>query len=130
MPNWIRIKLLVQPAKATVNDLRALASHLQTFNSMCPADDITRDFLNEVQPDVTENMVSALSKINKTQEQMNEMSKRFFEHQKERNQRQHPSGNFNENRNTSPKNQYSVDWRTTTAKFMEIPATGVFPNHW
>ena len=95
MPNWIRINFLEQPANASVNDLCTLANRLLTFNSMCPADDITRDGLNEVHPDVTENLVSALSKINRTQkqmqEQLNEMSKQFLDYQKGKDQTQHQS---------------------------------------
>ena len=45
MPNWIRIKFLEQPVKSTVNDLCTLANRLLFSNSMCPADDITRDGL-------------------------------------------------------------------------------------
>ena len=70
MPNWIRIKLLEQPADAPVRDLCDIASRLMVFNTMCPSDDVTRDSLNEVSPDITNNLVSALSKLSETKEQM------------------------------------------------------------
>ncbi|XP_063720277.1 epidermal retinol dehydrogenase 2-like [Symsagittifera roscoffensis] len=61
MPKWIRIKLLEQPANATLNDaLRISADHFLFFNNMRSADDITSDGLIEVQADVTEYLVSAL----------------------------------------------------------------------
>ena len=63
MPNWIRTKLLEQPADAPVRDLCDIAGRLMVFNTMCPSDDVTQDSLNEVSPDITNNLVSALSKL-------------------------------------------------------------------
>ena len=37
---------------------------------MCPSDDVTRDSLNQDSPDINTNLVSALSKLSETQEQM------------------------------------------------------------
>ena len=115
----------------------AICAHLQnsllTFNSMCPADDITRDGLNEVQLDVTENLVSALSKINRTQEQTNEISKRFLDHQKGNNQTQQQSGISYEKKNNPPRNQHNGGWRPRgprPQKFWGYPPQGFFPNPW
>ena len=108
MPKWIRIKLLEQPANATLNDaLRISADHFLFFNNMRSADDITSDGLIEVQADVTEYLVSALSEINRTQKQMqehmSEMTKGFFYQGKERDQKQQRSGSRNENQNFRPR---------------------------
>ena len=70
MPNWIRLKLVEQPATASIRDLCAIASKMTVFNQLCPTEDLSRDSLNAVTPDLTENLVNALSRLSSTQAQI------------------------------------------------------------
>ena len=67
-PSWLRAKLLEQPDNTAIEDLCLLARKQLTIHNLCKMDDYTDGAFNEVSSTITENLVSALSKITQTQE--------------------------------------------------------------
>ena len=86
MPNWIRAKIFDKPETMTIQELCTLARRCLVFNQLCPTDDWSRSTFNEVQPGITENLVSALTKMSQTQEnvenKVSEITKQFEEQRK------------------------------------------------
>ena len=78
MPNFIKRKLLDQNEAATVQDLCTVARRQMVFFELCPSDDWSRDAFNEVSSSLSENLLGALTKITKQQDelkqQQNELS--------------------------------------------------------
>ena len=82
MPGWLRAKLLKQPEKTAVEDLRIFARKT-TVNSyiLCKTDDSLMEVFGEMGPSVTSTLVTAPTKLTTSQESMdnrlNEMSKKL-----------------------------------------------------
>ena len=72
MPGWLRSKLLEQPPAATVQELCSLARKQMTIREMCRNEDHPEDGFNEISETVSQNLISALTKLSTTQEQMKE----------------------------------------------------------
>ena len=83
MPGWLRAKLLEQPETTPVEDLCTFARKQLTIHNLCKIDDSPMDAFNEIRPNVTDNLVTALTKLSTSQEalenRLSEMSKKFEE---------------------------------------------------
>ena len=83
MPGWLRAKLLEQPETTPVEDLCTFARKQLTIHNLCKIDDSPMDAFSEMRPSVTDNLVTALTKLSTSQEaldnRLNEISKKFEE---------------------------------------------------
>ena len=70
MPGWLRSKMMEQPPNTTVQELCTLARQQMTIRDLCRKDDYPEDGFNEISTTVSDNLISALSKLNATQEAM------------------------------------------------------------
>ena len=70
MPNWLRSKMMEQPAAATVQELCNLARKQMTIRDVCRNEDYPEDSFNEIGDTVSHNLISALSKLTTAQEQI------------------------------------------------------------
>ena len=70
MPGWLRAKLMEQPAGNTVQDLCMYARRQLVIRDMCRKEDYPEDGFNEISETVSDNLISALSKLTATQEAM------------------------------------------------------------
>ena len=83
MPGWLRAKLLEKPEITTVGDLCIFARKQLSILNLCKTYDSVMDAFSEMGPSVTDTLVTALTKLSRSQEAMdnrlNEMSKKFEE---------------------------------------------------
>ena len=113
MPNFIKRKLLDQNEAATVQDLCTVARRQMVFFELCPSDDWSRDAFNEVSTTLSENLVSALTKLTQQQDEIKqhqtEMSNRIntFSCQNIGNQNYNNDNNQNRNSNYRGNNRYN-----------------------
>ena len=70
MPGWLRSQLMEQPPAATVQELCSLARKQMTIREMCRNEHYPEDGFNEISETVSQNLISALTKLSTTQEQM------------------------------------------------------------
>ena len=112
MPGWLRAKLLEQPEKTTVKDLCIFGRKQLSIHNLCKTDDSVMDAFSEMEPSVTDTLVTALTKLSASQEardnRLIEMSKKFDERNTtltnrfndfQKNQTQKPQrGSFSQNR--------------------------------
>ncbi|XP_063727164.1 uncharacterized protein LOC134854735 [Symsagittifera roscoffensis] len=70
MPNWLRSKMMEQPAATTVQELCNLARKQMTIRDVCRNEDYPEDSFNEIGDTVSHNLISALSKLTTAQEQI------------------------------------------------------------
>ena len=70
MPNWLRSKMMEQPAATTVQELCNLARKQMTIRDVCRNEDYPEDSFNEIGETVSHNLISALSKLTTAQEQI------------------------------------------------------------
>ena len=64
MPNWLRPKMMEQPAATTVQELCNLARKQMTIRDVCRNEDYSEDSFDEIGETVSHNLISALSKLN------------------------------------------------------------------
>ena len=102
MPSWLRAKLLEQPETTTVEDLCLLARKQLTIHNLCKIDDYGEGVFSEMSSTISENLVTALSKLTQTQESMenkvNALTKQFEEQIQVREQQSSGSGSSYNNR--------------------------------
>ena len=83
MPEWLPAKLLEQPGKTAVEDLCVFAQKQPSIHNLCKTDVSVMDIFSEMGHSVTDTLVTALKKLSKSQEAMdnglNEMSKKLGE---------------------------------------------------
>ena len=83
MPGWLRSKLLEQPPATTVQELCNLTRKQIKICDFCRKDNYPENGFNEVNDKVSENLISALTKLSTNQEQMekqlNEMRSQITE---------------------------------------------------
>ena len=60
MPNWLRSKMMEQPAATTVQELCNLARKQMTIRDVCRNEDYPEDSFNEIGDTVSHNLISAL----------------------------------------------------------------------
>ena len=86
MPNWLRSKMMEQPAATTVQELCNLARKQMTIRDACRNEDYPEDSFNEIGETVSHNLISALSKLTTAQEeiekQLNEVRKELSDQRK------------------------------------------------
>ena len=86
MPNWLRSKLMEQPQATTVQELCNLTKKQIMIREVCRNEDYPEDGFNEVNDRVSENLISALTKLSTNQEQIekqiNEMRSQITEQSK------------------------------------------------
>ena len=70
MPNWLRSKMMEQPAATTVQELCNLARKQMTIRDSCRNEDYPEDSFKEIGDTVSHNLISALSKLTTAQEQI------------------------------------------------------------
>ena len=70
MPRWLRSKLMEQPPAITVQELCNLNNKHITIREICRKDDYPEGGINEVNYKVSENLISALTKLSTNQKQM------------------------------------------------------------
>ena len=70
MPNWLRSKMMEQPAATTVQELCNLARKQMTIRDVCRNEDYPEDSFNEIGDTVSHNLISAVSKLTTAQEQI------------------------------------------------------------
>ena len=121
MPNWLRSKLMEQPQATTVQELCNLTKKQIMIREVCRNEDYPEDGFNEVNDRVSENLISALTKLSTNQEQIekqiNEMRSQITEqskkqlnppsHQNKNNANQNSQCSGNQNQNNWPGQQQS-----------------------
>ena len=107
MPNWLRSKLMEQPKATTVLELCNLKKKQIMIREVCRKEDYPEDGFNEVNDRVSENLISALTKLSTNQEQIekqiNEMRSQIAEQSKKQS---NPPFQQNKN-NTNQNGQFS-----------------------
>ena len=107
MPGWLRSKLMEQPSATTVQELCNLTKKQITIREICRKDDYPEDGFNEINDKVSENLISAITKLSTNQEkmekQLNEMRSQITE---QSNKQSNPLPEQNRN-NNSQSDQYS-----------------------
>ena len=88
MPNWLRSKMMEQPQATTVQQLCNLTKKQIMIREVCRKEDYPEDGFNEVNDRVSENLISALTKLSTNQEQIekqiNEMRSQIAEQSKKK----------------------------------------------
>ena len=86
MPNWLRSKMMEQPAARAVQELCNLARKQMTIRDVCRNEDYPEDSFNEIGKTVSHNLISALSKLTTAQEliekQLNEVRSELSDQKK------------------------------------------------
>ena len=67
MPNFIRLKLLEEPDKATVQYLCTKARQSMILRELCPVDDWSRDGFSEMNNDNKEKFLNVITKTSENQ---------------------------------------------------------------
>ena len=107
MPGWLRSKLMEQPPATTVQELCNLTKKQIIIRKICRKDDYPEDGFNEVNDKVSENLISALTKLFTNQEQMEKQLSEMRSQMTEKSQKQsNPLSEQNRN-NSSQSGQYS-----------------------
>ena len=70
MPGWLRCKIMEQPANTPVQDLCTFARQQMTIREMCRKEDYPEDGFNEINSNVSENLINALAKLSANQEDL------------------------------------------------------------
>ena len=70
IPRWLRVKLLEQPEKTTVEDLSIFARKQLSISNLCKTDDSVMDAFSEMGRSVADTFVTALIKLSTSQEAM------------------------------------------------------------
>ena len=70
MPNWLRSKMMEQPAATTVQELCNLTRKQMTIRDVCRNEDYPENSFNEIGDTVSHNLISALLKLTTAQEQI------------------------------------------------------------
>ena len=109
MPNWLRSKLMEQPQATTVEELYNLTKKQIMIREVCRKEDYPEDGFNEENDRVSENLLSALTKLSTNQEQIekqiNEMRSQITEQSKKQS-----NPPFHQNKNNTNQNSQSVMW--------------------
>ena len=115
MPNFIRLKLLEEPETATIQELCPKARQKLILRELCPVDDWPRDGFIEMSTDNSENSLTVLTKMTKTQtsleKRINALTEKISQPQQgasgqntsqhfnnQQKRRRHSGGRFNQNR--------------------------------
>ena len=79
MPVWLRSEKVEQPPATPGQDLCTFAIQQMSIREMCRKEDYPEDGFNEISPALSENLISALSKLTTYQEQKERQLKNMDE---------------------------------------------------
>ena len=107
MPNWLRSKLMEQPQAITVQELCHLTKKQIMIREVCLKEDYPEDGFNEVNDRVSENLISALTKLFTNQDQIEKQINEMRSQKAEQSMKQsNPPFQQNKN-NTNQNGQFS-----------------------